>query len=76
MNWSRILVGFYYGIIKQIHHPLLLDYALGGGCQMLPFDWFICVTCAVIIRELYNEWGIVSISSADSTDNFHNKDLE
>ena len=30
-----------------MHYHLIMHYEV---CQMLPFDWFICVTCAVIFR--------------------------
>ena len=39
-----------WGIIKQTHRALSLDYELWGGCQMMPLDWFICVKWESIIR--------------------------
>ena len=36
-------------INKQTHSALSWDYTL-WGCQMLQFDWSICVTCVCIIR--------------------------
>ena len=40
------------GVQYQTHPScIIIGFMYDSGCQMLPFNWTLCVTCAVIIRE-------------------------